>query len=344
MKIEKQDFGGGCHLLTIENDNKTTLAVSDFGARIVRLTVLIDGEPRELILGFDQAEEYQEKDPYIGASIGRVAGRIKEGRFVINGKSCQADTDPKTGHTLHGNNGFDTKKWAYTTVIGKNEASVIFSLTSLDQENGFPGNLDAEVRYTLTNDDVWRVTTRGISDQDTLFNPTNHVYFNLSGNVDEPIDEHTLQVNSDLFAKLKEDMIPTGEICAVEQTPFDFQEPKKLKTVFKSEFQQSQMVDGIDHPFFLKNNGHFLPVATLTSPDEKAAIEVSTNASCAVIFTANFGENGPKMKRKKLVNHGGITFETQEAPGSEQFGSFGNIFLPAGHVREWVTEFKILSK
>lgn len=102
----------------------------------------------------------------------------------------------------------------------------------------------------MTEDNIWRVRTQAISDQDTLFNPTNHVYFNLSGNVEESIDQHTLWLDSESFAPLRPDSIPTGEKASVAQTPFDFQTPQKLATVFTSQFEQKQLVDGIDHPFF----------------------------------------------------------------------------------------------
>ncbi|MFV0559433.1 MAG: aldose epimerase family protein [Enterococcus sp.] len=343
MKIIEEDFGNGFHLITLTNQSGMKLAVSDLGARIVHLQVPVKDGMRELVLGFDSAEEYQTKDAYIGASIGRVAGRIRDGKFKIGQESYQVEVDPETGHTLHGGTpGFEEKKWTYTCISGANETSVIFSMTSPDGEHGFPGNLDVEVRYTLTNDNVWRIQTRGLSDKDTLFNPTNHVYFNLTGDVTQTVGEHTLWVNAKQYAPLRKDSIPTGELVAVADSAFDFTKPRKLQEMFDdTSFKQKQLVDGIDHPFFLRESGLETSAAKLISPDELVSVTVETTEPSVVIFTANFGENTPEMHGEKLANHGGITFETQEAPGSEQFESFGNILLSANEIMETTTEFKI---
>ncbi|MEQ7179896.1 aldose epimerase family protein [Enterococcus thailandicus] len=342
MQIKEQEFGNDSHLITLINDQKTELAVTDFGARIVHLQTLIDGTKRELILGFDHAEEYLSKDAYIGATIGRAAGRIAKGKFYLDNQEYQAKGSEETGHCLHGGDpSFEKKNWPYTIIKGENEASVIFYLTSPNQENGFPGNLDVEARYTLTNDDVWRISIRGISDQLTLFNPTNHVYFNLTGDVTEPIDQHELWLASQFFAPLQKDLIPKGKVAPVKGTAFDFTTPKVLSDVFISDFPQAKMVGGMDHPFFLQKTGQMNQVAKLTSPDKKVAIQVATNVGSIVLFTANFGDDAPVMRGDKLVNHGGITFETQEAPGSERFESFGDITLLPNQAREFVTEYQI---
>ncbi|WP_165005463.1 galactose-1-epimerase [Enterococcus sp. ZJ1668] len=338
MKMTEQPFGQDYHLITLENGQGVTLSVTDLGARIVSLKA----DSTELVLGFDSAGEYLEKDPYIGASIGRTAGRIENGRFTLGEKNYQAAVDPATGHTLHGGSpGFETKKWSYVLLNGENEASVLFTTTSPDMEHGFPGTLDVEVRYTLTQDNIWRITTRGISDRETIFNPTNHVYFNLSGDVSQPVDQHELWVNSEKFAPLRSDSIPTGEQQEVAGTAFDFRETKKLATVFASDFEQKNLFDGVDHPFFLKEHRLDEPAACLTSPDKKVRIVLSTDASSVVIFTANFGKDTPVMHGKKLANHGGITFETQTAPGAEQYPGFGSIHLLPHVPFETTTEFKI---
>lgn len=337
MQITENDFGSGYQLITIKNESGFHLSVTDLGARIVSL-----GHDKELVLGFDSADEYLEKDAFIGASIGRTAGRIENGRFTLDGQEYQVAIHPETGHSLHGGQpGFETKKWDYTIENGDEEASIIFTLTSPDGEHGFPGELKIEVRHTLTQDNVWRVTTKGISDQTTLFNPTNHVYFNLNGDVTEAIDEHKLWLNSDAFAFLRPDTIPTGEIVNSVGTPFDFQSEKAMADVFNSDFEQKNQCNGLDHPFFLKEKDLQKPAARLTSPDGNIELIVSTDSSSVVIFTANFGEDGPEMHGDKLAHHGGITFETQIAPGAEQFPEFGSIKLPENETFETTTEYKI---
>lgn len=340
MQITEQLFGPDIHLITIKNEADFHLSVTDLGARIVSL-----GREKELVLGFDSAAEYLEKDPFIGASIGRTAGRIENGRFHLDGKTLQVATDPENGHSLHGGQpGFETKKWAYQIEEGADETSVIFTTVSPDGEHGFPGNLTVEVRHTLTKDNVWRVTTTGVSDQTTLFNPTNHVYFNLTGDPTQAIDQHLLWLNSDRFANLRPDTIPTGEMVATANTPFDFQKEKPLTTVFTSDFEQKNQCNGLDHPFFLKASDVTQPAAKLTSPDGTIELTVSTDSSSVVIFTANFGENGPEMHGKRLAHHGGITFETQVAPGAEHYPTFGSITLPENQPFETTTEYKITLK
>ncbi|MBO0462064.1 MULTISPECIES: aldose epimerase family protein [Enterococcus] len=341
MNITEKTFGSSAKLITLTNQHGTSLAVTDLGARIVSLRF----NDRELVLGFDSAEEYLEKDAFIGATIGRTAGRIDAGKFTLAGQNYQLPVDPATGHSLHGSTpSFEEKTWSYEILNGEQEATVIFTMTSPDQEHGFPGNLSVEVHYTLTEDNIWRVTTKAVSDQLTLFNPTNHVYFNLSGDVTQPIDEHTLWVNSHAFAALRPDSIPTGEQVEVTGTPFDFQTPKKLSTVFTSDFPQKELFDGIDHPFFLKETGLDKTVATLLSPDETIQVSVRTDAPSIVIFTANFGEDTPEMRGKRLADHGGITFETQIAPGAERYPSFGDMSLAPQTPFETITEFKLKTR
>lgn len=340
MHITEKEFGQGYRLITLENEAGFHLSATDLGARIVRL-----GKERELVLGFDSAEEYLTKDPYIGATVGRVAGRIENGHFSLGKMNYQVATDPLNGHCLHGGKpGFESKKWTYQIEETADTASIIFSTVSPDGEHGFPGNLTVEVRYTLTEENVWELTTRAISDQPTLFNPTNHVYFNLTGDVTQPIDHHQLWLNSSYYAPLRSDSIPTGEKVAVTNTAFDFQVAKTLDTVFSSNFDQKELFNGIDHPFFLDNSSLQERAARLTSPDGLITLEVFTDASSIVIFTANFGEDTPEMHGKTLADHGGITFETQTAPGAEQFPAFGSISLTADQPYETTTRFKIIMK
>ena len=324
MKITEKDFNTGYHLITIENESGFHLSVTDLGARIVSL-----GRDKELVLGFDSTDDYLEQDPFIGASIGRTAGRIENGRFTLAGKDYQVSIDPATGHSLHGGKpGFETKKWTYTIENGENEASVMFTTNSPDGEHGFPGNLDIEVRHTLTQENVWRVTTKGISDQTTLFNPTNHVYFNLTGNPTIPIDAHELQINAQKFVPLDERVLPLGELASVDQTAFDLQKPKKLAEVFSSTDEQIQ--DLIN------------PDVILKSPTKDITLEMFTDQPSVVIFSANFADNGPDIQGQKLVNHGALTFETQVCPGAERFPLFGSITLSPEQEFHSTTRFKLI--
>lgn len=222
MKVTEKEFGQGAVLYRLENDNGFKMDVTNLGARIVAFYVPTKDGVKNIVLGFDSAEEYLQKDPYIGATIGRVAGRIKDGSFVIDGKTYQTIQNEQ-GNTLHGGpNNFETKLWLAETQQNLHEAKIIFTYTSLDEEQGFPGNLDVKVTYTLTNDNEWQVAYEAQSDIATLFNPTNHVYFNLTGDVTQSVGKHQLQLASEKFAVVDEKTLATGEIRSVADTPFDF--------------------------------------------------------------------------------------------------------------------------
>ena len=324
MKIIKKKFGEQSTLFILKNDHQVELAVTDFGARIVSLKVPVDGELRETVLGFDTEQEYREADTYIGATIGRFAGRIKNGRFTIDGTEYQTDTDPKSGHTLHGGDGFDTFIWAAEPVVEKERAGVVFSLASKDGSAGFPGTLQVTVTYWLTNGNEWLVEYAAHTDRATLYNPTNHVYFNLEGDATRPVDEHVLKLQSKEYVAVDSEVIPTGEIVPVAGTNFDFTQGKTLGEFFVQVNAQSSGIDGLDHPFILSEEQ---PQAVLTSADSKVSVEMTTDDPAVVIFTANFGSQGPTMRGQKLVHHGGITLETQVPPGVTDYPEWGSAIL-----------------
>ena len=251
MTISTESFGQGMLLYTLTNKNGVTLKATDFGARIVALDVpLTKNESRSLVLGFPSADEYLSKDLYFGATIGRTAGRIADGSFELAGKTYQTMINTPTQTTLHGGTpGFESKKWHSEIQEAQANPSVKFWLESPAGENGFPGNLTVSVTYTLTEENEWQIEYQATTDEQTLFNPTNHVYFNLTGNPAIPIDAHELQINAQKFVPLDERVLPLGELASVDQTAFDLQKPKKLAEVFSSTDEQIQKMNGFDHPF-----------------------------------------------------------------------------------------------
>lgn len=339
MKINNLDFGKGYRLISITNDFGLTATFSDLGARIVSLKL----NHRELIWGFDSANEYLTIDTTFGATIGRTAGRIAQATFDLDHNTYTLSTNDGTSNLHGGMPGFESKKWDFHIIEGVNESSVIFNLTSEEGENGFPGALDVEVKHTITNNNIWRITTRGISNKKTLFNPTNHVYFNLSGNLNTPIDQHSLYLNSNAYAPLNPDVTPIGTIEDVWNTAFDFQMKKKLATFFNSQHPQKEMVNGLDHPFFFKNVGLQHKQIELMSPDNKISLEVYTDCPTVVLFSANFNYNIP-MKNQQVGFRNGLTFETQIAPGAEKYSSFGNITLEKYQPKETITEYKLINR
>ncbi|WP_249597678.1 aldose epimerase family protein [Peribacillus frigoritolerans] len=340
MKVAQTSFGNDVLLFTIENDHGVRMEVTNFGARIVNLFVLTESGRNNIVLGFDSIEDYK-KETYYGATIGRVAGRIKNGEFSIGESRYQTSVN-QLGNTLHGGSpGFDEKIWGYEVKETDESASIIFSTDSPDGENGFPGNLKVSVTYTLDNLNIWSVSYQAKSDKDTVFNPTNHVYFNLTGHPSHPIDDHFLQIFSEEFAPVNDDTTVTGEKRSTIGTPYDFRTPKKLKSTFEAADAEVKKVQGIDHPFFLTRPGLHQTAAKLISPDQKITVEVYTEEPAVVIYTANFVKGVPLMHGEKLIQHGGITFETQAAPGAIEFKDFGDILLLAGQNYTSQTKYKI---
>lgn len=159
-----------------------------------------------------------------------------------------------------------------------------FWLESPAGENGFPGNLTVSVTYTLTEENEWQIEYQATTDEQTLFNPTNHVYFNLTGNPTIPIDAHELQINAQKFVPLDERVLPLGELASVDQTAFDLQKPKKLAEVFSSTDEQIQKMNGFDHPFILTNHDLINPDVILKSPTKDITLEMFTDQPSVVIF------------------------------------------------------------
>lgn len=343
MKIKTRSFGDTATLYSLENDNGYKLEVTDLGARIVNLFVPTESGSKNIVLGFDSEEEYRQIDPYIGATIARVAGRIRKGQFQIDGVDYQAQTQAdQHGNTLHGGpHNVEEKIWQGEPVQAADRVQVIFRHTSADGAKGFPGELRMEVTYTLTNDNEWLISYRANTDKATLFNPTNHVYFNLTGDVTASTKDHTLRLAADKFAVVDDTTSATGELRDVTGTSFDFRQGRKLAQAYDSSYEQNTLVDGLDHPFVLNKTAG--PAAVLTSPTGDIAVEMLTDEPSVVIFTAQFGSPVP-MRGKTLAFHGGITLETQVLPGAVEFAGFGDIVLRPEDTFESTTIFKIITK
>ncbi|MDR0299357.1 MAG: galactose-1-epimerase [Streptococcaceae bacterium] len=325
MKITTKEFGLGATLITFTSKNDISISFTNLGARIVDWSV----NGKSIVLGFDSAQEYIEKDSYPGASIGRTAGRIKNGLIELNGKNIQLNQN-EFPQTLHGGeDGFDLKLWRFEIFDQEDRASVRFDLTSNDGENGYPGKLDVAVTHSFDEQGRWTIDYDAISDKDTVFNPTGHVYFNLNGEASLPVDNHYLKLAATHFVPLLDKTeIVRGDIVELRDTVLDFRAGRYLAETFASDMEQVQLVGGIDHPFLLDEVSLEKEQACLSLDDLR--VSVYTDRPSIVLFTANFGDLGTIYHGKPQVHHGGITFETQIAPGSRQISELGDISLKAG--------------
>lgn len=324
-------------LLTLTNKNMLEVNLSNFGARIVSIRVPVLGEEkREITIGFAELLRYQES-PYLGATIGRTAGRIAQGVVKIDGKKVQLQQNEGTT-TLHGGvASFESVIWR---TVSKEVDQVVFEYTSVDGENGFPGTLIAQVSYTLTEENDLVIEYRAQSDQDTLYNPTNHVYFNLSGSANKSVFDHTLRVNSEEILTLNGDNTMTGNRLKTEGTVFDFRKPTLLKQIFNEKEEQIEIADGLDHPFLLDAQEE---QAVLQSPDEKITVKMTTDRQSVVIYTIGRWAEGMETTTGKLVYGGAVTLEAQQPPESEQEDELSAIFLEKGHPFFSRTSYKIVT-
>ncbi|MEG0294405.1 aldose epimerase family protein [Enterococcus sp.] len=345
MKMDVAAFGEkGEKLISLTNKNNVTLGLSNHGARIVNLIADFGTEQRNLVLGFESAKEYDEIDSYLGASIGRVAGRISGAKFELDGKEFQLEKNDGENNLHGGVNSFDRKIWDYEMIEGDEQASVVFSIDSPHMENGFPGNLKQKITYTLTDSNQVKIDYWAQTDERTLYNPTNHVYFNLNPKITETVANHRLYLDSDFFGSLTEDVLPTGEKVASAGTSFDFndKEGRLLADGFTSDYAQNKLVNGFDHPFVFNDSPFESIKGTLFGPDGKVKINLYTDQPSVVVYTTNQLNAPVSMRGSTQVQHGGITLETQGLPDAINHEGFGNIILDPASDYQSTTIFELI--
>lgn len=324
-------------LIQITN-NDVVISFTNFGARINQWKIGSDN----LVLGFDNPKQAAKgRGYYYGATIGRIAGRISNGKFSIDGKDYQLPLNEGDNHLHGGPNGFDLKYWDYEITQSDSAISITFSLSDQDGENGFPGKLEAQVIHTYTIDNEWIVTFKATSDKDTLFNPTNHVYFNLNGTHRKPILNHHLMIEADKYVPVKADGTPVGELASVEGTAFDVREGKLIGEQFKINDAQVELKKGFDHPFVLQEDASDTPIV-LAVPDLNRRIEVSTDRESVVVYTHSVVSPPMSIWGEELQQYAGVTLETQTIPDAVNHDAFGNDILRKDTTFESTTTYKLV--
>lgn len=318
----KQSFGNlsdgrAVSLYTISG-GRIRAAITDLGATLVSLWV--DGV--DVVLGYDDARGYLENDGFLGAVVGRNANRIKGSAFPLNGETVRLTPNEGANNLHSGPDCWNTRLWDVKTV---SDNSIALCLSSPHGDQGFPGNATITVTYTIENDGLC-VAYDALSDQDTVFNLTNHAYFNLAGeNHPEKAMEQVLTVNASAFNPDDAQNIPTGEMRPVDGTPFDFRSPKALSRDIGADYEPLHLQGGYDHNFVIAGN----PCAVLTDPESGRTMTVSTDCPGVQIYTANFlevtGKNGLFYGKRT-----GVCLETQYAPNSVNRPEWPQPFVKAG--------------
>ena len=260
----------------------------------------IEFKDKNIVLGYEDIEKYRENPAYLGAVIGRTAGRIKDGLLKLDDTEYQLDKN-NNGNTLHGGkNSISHRFWNVQNI----ENGLCFSIKSSNLDNGYPSNIEIKVSYILNNNELlikYFVTTDNL----TYLNLTNHSYFNLSGDSDNTIYEDILKIDSNYLIGINENSIPC-ETINLDNNIFDFREDKKLKEFFKADNEQKTIANnGIDHPYVFNKEIGKLEIKNLESGIK---MSVETNNPAVVIYTANY------LQDIGFKKHSAICFETQEVP------------------------------
>lgn len=339
MNILEKQFGSidgqEVKAYTISNTAGMAVTLLEYGCIIQEINVPDkSGLLENIVLGYDTLEDYQRDEAFLGAVIGRVGGRIKDAEITIDGETHQLPKNDGNNHIHGGPNGFHRKIWQSRAEISETQASVVFSYTSKDGEEGYPGNMEVKVTYTLNEQNELTISYQAVSDRKTAVNLTNHSYFNLSGKLKRSALEHELQMDADSFVELDSFLLPTGEVVPVAGSVFDFRKGRKVSDGIASEHPQIETIGGgYDHPFLL--NGKKGPQIILTDHESGRKMEVATDRPAVIFFSGNNLDGDITLQNgRKSERHLGLCFETQIAPGNM------DMVIEAGEPYNSVTTFK----
>jgi aldose 1-epimerase len=325
---------------TLKNSSGIEVSIINYGGIVTRLIVPDrNGSMGDVVLGFESFDGYlQKNEPYFGALVGRYANRIAHAKFNLDGKLYTLAANDH-GNTLHGGiKGFDKVIWA-TEKRGDSSLELIYQ--SKDGEEGFPGNLNVHVLYTLGQDNSLKIDYTATSDKATPVNLTNHCYFNLSAGNDSTILTHQLQINANNFTPVNNLLIPTGRIEQVKGTAMDFMVPKNVG------LDIDKIKGGYDHNWILNRSGAGLEfAAALYDSASGRRMEVLTTEPGIQFYSGNFlnGTLTHTMKAQKYVQHGALCLETQHYPDSPNQPSFPNTILKPGETYRETTVYKFSVK
>lgn len=335
--LVKSDFqtdidGDSTNLYVLTNDNGMEVTITNYGGRIVSVMVPAkDGSFKDVVLGFDNIEDYTAVDNNFGATIGRYGNRIANGKINISGVEYQLPQN-NFGHTLHGGpEGYHNKVF---NVLHSDNKSLVLTYLSEDGEEGFPGNLDVKVTMTLTDDNAVDIQYEAVTDKETVVNLTNHSYFNLSGDANNSILNDVLMINADSFTPVDDTFMTTGEIATVEGTPMDFRTPTPIgERIDDYEYEQLKFGDGYDHNWVLNTAGDVSQLAaTVYSPESGIQLEVYTDEPGVQVYTGNFLTGADTGKYGAVYGkRNAICLETQKYPDTPNKPDWPSAFLAPGN-------------
>jgi len=319
---------------TLRNAQGMTATVCEFGAVLVSLEMPDrNGQIADLTLGYDSLEGWLGNNAYLGATVGRFGNRIRDGKFSLDGKTYQLATNNTPSSIpchLHGGvKGFDRVLWKGEV----RDNSVIFRYLSPDGEEGYPGNLDVTITYTLTEENELLWEAKAVTDAPTIVNLVHHTYWNLSGDPRQSINDHLLQINADHFLPTDAGLIPTGERAAVSGTPMDFASPRLIGERVNADFEALHLAGGYDHCWVLRAGDGMRLAASLFHPPSGRKMEVFTDQPAVQFYGGNFLDGTILGKHGHSYAHRtGLCLETENFPDAPNQPSFPSALLRPGEV------------
>ncbi len=308
--IEKKLFGKlndgrDVFLYTLKNNSGSQIRIINFGARVVSLTMPDrNGTFADVVTGFDSLSSYINDNSYFGVIVGRYGNRIGKGKFQLDGKEYQLTINNGENHLHGGKTGFFKAFWNAEPVETDSGPSLKLSLVSPDGDEGYPGTISISVTYTLTYSNELKIDYESTTDKPTIMNPTHHSYFNLSGNFKDKILDHELFIDADSTTQVDEELIPTGKIVSVENTPMDFRKPTAIDLHINDDNEQIKFGRGYDHNWVLNKykKGFVRKVASLYDPTSGRFMEVLTDQPGLQFYSGNF-LNGVTGKNGSVYNY-----------------------------------------
>lgn len=323
---------------TITNENGMSVKILNYGGIVTNLFIPDnDGNKVDVVLGYDSIDGYLDDTPYFGAIVGRYGNRIAHGQFELDGQTYQLPLNDGKNHLHGGISGFDKKIWNAEDFIFPDSAGVVLAYLSKDGEEGFPGNLQVRVTYTLTNENELKIDYLATTDKPTIVNLTHHSYFNLKGQGKGNILDHQLQIFADKYVPVEDTLIPTGTLKPVDATPMDFTSMAAISSHI------DQVDGGYDHTWAL--NGYdgksvFL-AAKLIEPESNRMMEVFTDQPGVQFYTGNFLDGSITGKQNTVYEkHYGLCLETQHYPDSPNQPGFPSVELRPGEKYRTTTIYK----
>lgn len=317
----------------LTNANGMTVSIITYGGIVTSIEVPDkNGKPVDVTLGYDTLEEYIEDNPYFGALVGRYANRIAFGSFTLDGTGYSLATNNNQHHLHGGEVGFDKVVWKAQALLVDGASGVRLSYISPDGEEGYPGELQVTVIYTLNDNNELTVDYTAATDAATIVNLTHHSYFNLNGCQSDVLN-HQLTINADAYTPVDEGLIPTGEIRPVEGTPFDFRQAKAIG----ADIEDTE--GGYDHNFVLNEGAEELSFAArAVSPATGISMEISTTEPGIQFYSGNFLDGSITGKAGIVYNkHYGFCLETQHFPDSPNQPDFPSVVLRPGETYKHLT-------